>query len=113
MVKLRDKGTGADLGTISDAELQYIIDQMYEDSPDDTDYHISRDSSTMKPAPIILLEAMGDRDGFEEESSDDTDYYINRTELEILKENGPPGLIRMLEEAIGDREGIEIEWIEE
>ena len=76
-MRLRDKETGADLGSISDEDFQFLQDQL------------------------------------EEESSDDTDYYINRTELEILKENGPPGLIRMLEEAMGDRDGIEVEWIEE
>jgi processive 1,2-diacylglycerol beta-glucosyltransferase len=74
MVKLRDKGTGADLGSISDEELQYIIDQMDEDSPDDTDYHISRAVlSTMKAvaAPSSLTDlletSMGDRDGFDVE----------------------------------------------
>jgi len=77
MIRLRDKETGSDLGSISEEELGFLKDQL------------------------------------EEESSDDTDYYINRAELEILKDNGPPGLIRMLEEAIGDREGIEVEWIEE
>ena len=77
MIRLRDKETGADLGSISEDELAFLRDQL------------------------------------EEESSEDTDYYINRAELDILKENGPPGLMRMLEEAIGDREGIEVEWVEE
>ena len=77
MIRLRDKETGADLGSISEEELAFLQDQL------------------------------------EEESSDDTDYYISRTELDILKENGSPGLIRMLEEGIGDREGIEVEWVEE
>lgn len=77
MIRLRDKETGADLGSISDEDLDFLQDQL------------------------------------EEESSDDADYYIGRDELEILKGTGPPGLIRMIEEALGDREGIELEWIEE
>jgi hypothetical protein len=77
MVRLRDKDTGTDLGTISEEDLDFLQEQL------------------------------------EEESSDDADYYIGRDELEILKENGPPGLIRMLQEALGDREGIEVEWVEE
>jgi len=77
MIRLRDKETGADLGSISEEELAFLQEQL------------------------------------EEESSEDTDYYINRTELDILKENGPPGLIRTLQDALGDREGIEIQWTEE
>lgn len=77
MIRLRNKETSTVLGSISEEELQFLQDQL------------------------------------EEESSEDTDYYIGRDELEILKENGPPGLVRMLEEALGDREGIEIEWVEE
>ena len=77
MVRLRDKETGVDLGSISDEDLDFLQDQL------------------------------------EEESDEDTDYYIGRDELEILKETGPPGLIRVLEQALGDREGIEVEWIEE
>lgn len=77
MIRLRDKDTGTDIGSISEEELDFLRDQL------------------------------------EEESADDTDYYISRAELEILKDNGPPGLIRLLEEAIGDREAIEVEWVEE
>lgn len=77
MIRLRDKESGAELGTISEEEFDFLQEQL------------------------------------EEESSDDTDYYIDRAELEILKENGPPGLISLLEQALSNREGIEIEWIEE
>ena len=79
MVRLRDKDTGADLGSISEEDLAFLQEQL------------------------------------EEESSSDTDYYINREELEIWKEAGtaPPGLLRMLEEALSTREGFEIQWAEE
>lgn len=78
MIRLRDKETGADIGSISEEELQFLVDQL------------------------------------EEESSDDTDYYISKDELTILKErDAPPGLVSLIEQAMGDRDGVEIEWIEE
>jgi hypothetical protein len=55
------------------------------------------------------------QDQLEEESADDTDYYINRDEVEIWKQGGaaPSGLISLLEQALSDREGVEVEWVEE
>jgi hypothetical protein len=47
----------------------------------------------------------------EEESHADRDFWIDASELEFLKEDGAdPGLLGLLEKAIGGREGIEIEW---
>lgn len=79
MIRVRDKDTGADIGSISEEELAFLQDQL------------------------------------EEESAEDTDYYINREELEIWKEagNAPPGLLRLLEEALAGREGVEVKWAEE
>ena len=72
---LRDKETGATLGNISDQQLQFLIDQL------------------------------------EEESADDTDYYINKDSLEMFAEQGAdPQLLGLLQRALGDREGMEIEW---
>ena len=79
MIRLRDKDTGAELGEITEEELQFLEDQL------------------------------------EEEFSDDTDYYISRDELRVLKEQGdaPAHLLEMLELALGDRDGLEVQWIEE
>jgi hypothetical protein len=75
MIALRDKDTGADLGTISEEQLQFLVDQL------------------------------------EEEYAEDRDYYINRTTVEIMQQSGAdPELINLLSEAIGDRDGVEIEW---
>jgi len=75
MIALRDKDTGADLGTISEEQLRSLVDQL------------------------------------EEESAEDQDYYINRTMLDVMRQNGAdPGLVDLLSKAIGDRDGIEIEW---
>jgi len=75
MIALRDKDTGSDLGTISEEQLQFLVDQL------------------------------------EEEYAEDKDYYINRTMLEVMRQNGAdPGLIAQFSKAIGDRDGVEIEW---
>ena len=75
MIALRDKDTGADLGTIREDQLQFLVDQ------------------------------------FEEEYAEDRDYYINRTMVDVMQQNGgDPGLGDLLLKAIGNRDGVEIEW---
>jgi hypothetical protein len=75
MIAVRDKETGADLGTISEEQLQFLVDQL------------------------------------EEEYAEDRDYYINQTMLDVMRQNGAdPGLVDLLSKAIGDRDGVEIEW---
>ena len=41
MIELREKKTGDLLGTISDKQLQFLIDQLEEESPRDRDYYIN------------------------------------------------------------------------
>jgi hypothetical protein len=75
MIALSDKDTGADLGSITEEELRFLVDHL------------------------------------EEEFSEDRDYYINQTTLDIMEQNGAdPELIALLRGAIGDRDGVEIEW---
>ena len=46
-----------------------------------------------------------------DDESYDVDYYLNRSTLEIFKERGISStLLSLLENALGDREDIEIEW---
>jgi processive 1,2-diacylglycerol beta-glucosyltransferase len=52
MIQLHEKETGVFLGTITDAQLQFLIDQLEEESTDDTDYYIDQ-------ATLDLLEARG------------------------------------------------------
>jgi hypothetical protein len=73
---LRDKETGATLGNISDQQLQFLIDRLEEESPDDTDYYIDKDSLEMfaeqgaDPELLGLLQrALGDREEMEIEWS--------------------------------------------
>jgi hypothetical protein len=77
MIQLRDKENGIVLGEITADDLQFLIDNL------------------------------------EEESEDDTDYFINRSTLEIFKEKGTnKALITLLEDALGDRDDMEVEWFE-
>ena len=76
MIQLLDKESGDVLGTITEDDLQFLIDNL------------------------------------EEESEDDTDYFLNRSTIEIFKEKGTnKTLIKLLENALGDRDGMEIEWL--
>jgi hypothetical protein len=50
-------------------------------------------------------------DMLEEEDVEDQDYWIDPMTLQYFQENdGDPDLIKLLQEAIGESEGIEIEW---
>jgi len=72
VIELFDNDTGAPLGAITDAQLQFLIDQLEEESADDTDYYISRDTLDIfeeqgaDPALLSLLRsALGARDDME------------------------------------------------
>jgi hypothetical protein len=52
-------------------------------------------------------------DNLEEEWPEDRDYYINRPMLEMLKTRGAdPTLLRLLTQALGDREEVDILWVD-
>ena len=52
-------------------------------------------------------------DNLEEEWPEDRDYYINRPMLDTLKQRGAdPMLIRLLTEALGDRDEVDILWVD-
>jgi processive 1,2-diacylglycerol beta-glucosyltransferase len=72
MIHLHEKETGVFVGTITDAQLQFLIDQLEEESADDTDYYI--DHATLDlfeelgaDADLLALlrQAVGTRDGLE------------------------------------------------
>lgn len=72
MVQLYDNQSGNLIGTISAAQLRYLIDQLEEEDSEDQDYYIDRatldwfDEHGVDPALFTLLrEALGDRDGME------------------------------------------------
>jgi len=72
VIKLYVKETGEFLGTITDKQLQFLIDQLEEESADDTDYYITTATLEMleqagaDPALVTLLrQALGENEGVE------------------------------------------------
>lgn len=41
MIKVYDAASGAEIGTIGDADLQFLIGQLEEESSEDQDYYIN------------------------------------------------------------------------
>ena len=41
MIKLFDASTGVQIGTLTETQLQFLIDQLEEESDDDQDYYIN------------------------------------------------------------------------
>ena len=72
MIQLRDAEGDRLLGTISEAELQFLMDELEEESPEDRDYYISADTVDMleadggAPALVTLLrQALAGREGID------------------------------------------------
>ena len=72
MIHLFDDETGAPVGTITEDQLQYLTDQLEEESAEDTDYYINRDTLDIfeqdgaDPALLkVLRVALGTRDEME------------------------------------------------
>jgi processive 1,2-diacylglycerol beta-glucosyltransferase len=75
MILLRDKETGRKLGTITEDQLEFLVDQL------------------------------------EEEWDEDTDYWVDRDTLDMLEERGiDPEVLEMLGDALGDRDGLDVQW---
>jgi hypothetical protein len=50
-------------------------------------------------------------DQLEEEDSQDTDYYISADTVDLLERNGASAaLLDILRKALGDAEGVDINW---
>ena len=72
MIQLHEKETGVFLGRITDAQLQFLIDQLEEESTDDTDYYIDHatldlfeDVGADAALLALLRQALGTREGIE------------------------------------------------
>jgi hypothetical protein len=72
MIQLHDAESGAPIGPITDAQLQFLVDRLEEESPDDRDYYINRETvdafeeEGADPALVALLrKALGERDEME------------------------------------------------
>ena len=67
-----DNDSGADLGTISETQLQFLIDQLEEETSEDQDYYLNPQTLELlakrgadADLMALLRTAMGDRDGVE------------------------------------------------
>jgi processive 1,2-diacylglycerol beta-glucosyltransferase len=76
MIELRDKETGRGLGSITDDQFQFLVDQLEEESDTDKDYYLNTATLDMfvqnaiDPQLLTLLrEALGDREEMEIEWS--------------------------------------------
>ena len=72
MIHLREKGTNTPLGSISEQQLQYLIDQLEEEWEEDRDYAITPlllaafEAEGADPDLVHLLRnALGDREEIE------------------------------------------------
>jgi hypothetical protein len=72
MIRLYDTETGDKIGQISDDQLQFLIDNLEEESLEDQDYYLQRATLEMlenqgaDPRLLeVLRKALGDRDGVE------------------------------------------------
>ncbi len=72
MIELRDKLTNEPLGTISDEELRFLVDELEEESTTDRDYYISSDTIDMLEADgapgsllTLLKRILGSEEGIE------------------------------------------------
>ncbi|MBP7147329.1 MAG: galactosyldiacylglycerol synthase [Acidobacteria bacterium] len=72
MIEIRDKQTQRVLGTIDQNELQFLVDELEEESEDDRDYWIDEPTLQMLEADgaaprlvQMLRRALGDREGIE------------------------------------------------
>ena len=72
MVKLYDKTTGKYLGRISEEELQFLIDQLEEESMTDVDYYLNRtvlnllkEKGMSENLAKLIEQAMGKKDDVE------------------------------------------------
>jgi processive 1,2-diacylglycerol beta-glucosyltransferase len=76
VIKLKDKDTGKPIGEISEAQLQFLMDQLVEEGAEDVDYYLNRTTLEMlvdrgmdDQLTALLTDALGDRDELEFEWS--------------------------------------------
>ena len=72
MIRLHEKETGVFVGTITDAQLQFLMDQLEEESADDTDDDIDHatldlfeEMEAEADVLALLRQALGTREGME------------------------------------------------
>jgi hypothetical protein len=76
MIELRDKDSGAAIGTITEEQLKFLVDQLEEESADDKDYYLNTTTLDMLATKeidpdllTVLRGVLGDREEMEVEWS--------------------------------------------
>jgi len=72
MIQLVDRESGASIGTITEVQLQFLMDHLEEESEEDTDYYINRDTLDVleeegadEALMSLLKRALGSREEME------------------------------------------------
>ncbi len=72
MITLRDKDTGVDVGTITEADLSMLVDSLEEESRTDTDYYVEAGTIDLLEQEgasaellALLRHALGTKEGVE------------------------------------------------
>ena len=72
MVRLKDLETGKEIGSITDEQFQFMVDQLEEESETDTDYYLNKTTIDMleenggdSQLISVLRQALGARDEME------------------------------------------------
>jgi hypothetical protein len=72
MITLHDKETGAFIGEVTEEELQFLLDELEEERPEDRDYYLNRDELDVLEEEgadgaliTMLRKALGNRDEME------------------------------------------------
>jgi hypothetical protein len=72
MIQLFDKETGASIGRITEAQLQFLVDHLEEESPSDQEYYLDQPTlEAFEEAGVdaellaLLRTALGDREAME------------------------------------------------
>jgi hypothetical protein len=72
LIRLRDAASGAQLGTITEAQLEFLMQQLEEETATDQDYYIDADTvDLLEEAGAdedllgVLRAAIGDEEGVE------------------------------------------------
>lgn len=72
IIRLYDNASGAELGTLTEEQLEFLIDNLEEETSDDQDYYLNPNTLELLATRggdasliSILRQAMGDKQGIE------------------------------------------------
>lgn len=115
MPRLVNKDTGKEIGTVSDEDIQFLVEQLEEEDSQDTDYFISADTVRLledNGASDELLEALRSTlvEMYGEEILDIPEEEDEDLDAEYEDDEGEP--LELEDEELEDDEvlGFELAW---